>query len=126
MSKQRVQTDQAPKAVGPYSQAIIAGGMVYTAGQIGLVPETATLIEGGVSEQTEQALKNLQAVLAAAGSSLANAVKTTVFLKDMEDFAAMNAVYARFFTDPPPARSTVQAVRLPKDALVEIDVVATL
>jgi 2-iminobutanoate/2-iminopropanoate deaminase len=126
MNKQHVQTDQAPKAVGPYSQAIIANGMVYTAGQIGLVPATTMLIEGGISEQTEQALKNLKAVLEAAGSSLDNAVRTTVFLKDMEDFAAMNAVYGRFFADPPPSRSTIQAARLPKDALVEIDIIAVL
>lgn len=124
MSKQAVSTDKAPGAVGPYSQAIIANGMVFTAGQVPLVPGTKALVEGDVQAQTRQVFANLQAVLEAAGTSLDKAVKTTVFLKDMNDFAAMNEVYATFFTGAPPARSTVQVAKLPLDALVEIEVIA--
>jgi 2-iminobutanoate/2-iminopropanoate deaminase len=124
--KKVVQTDTAPKALGPYSQAIAAGGMIYCAGQIPLDPATGNIVAGGVAEQTHQVLKNLRAVLKAAGSDLDRAVKTTVFIKNMNDFAAMNEVYARYFTAAPPARSTVQAARLPKDALVEIDLIASL
>lgn len=124
MSKQAVSTDKAPGAVGPYSQAIVANGMVFTAGQIPLVPGTKALVEGGIQEQTRQVMNNLTAVLDAAGTTLDNAVKTTVFLSDMNNFAAMNEVYATFFTGNPPARSTVQVARLPMDALVEIEVVA--
>src|SRR5690606_20553423 len=113
------QTDKAPAAVGPYSQAIVANGMVFTAGQVPLDPSTGKLVEGDIRAQTTQVLKNVQAVLEAAGSSLDKVVKTTVFLKDLNDFAAMNETYAQFFTNQPPARSTVQVARLPLDALVE-------
>lgn len=121
-----VATDQAPKAIGPYSQAIRAGGFVFCSGQIALDPATNQLIQGDAAAQTERVLRNLTAVLAQAGSSLEQAVKTTVFLKNMGDFAAMNEVYSRFFTRQPPARSTVEAARLPKDVLVEIDVIAAV
>ncbi|MBL8153361.1 MAG: RidA family protein [Anaerolineae bacterium] len=126
MTKQVIQTDKAPAAVGPYSQAIIAGEFVFCAGQIALIPGTRTLAGAGIKEQATQVLKNLQAVLNAAGSSLDQAVKTTVFLRSMEDFAAMNEVYATFFGENPPARSTVQVAKLPMDALVEIECVALL
>lgn len=124
--KEVVATDNAPKAIGPYSQAIRAGGFVFCSGQIALDPATNQLIPGDVSAQTERVLRNLTAVLAQAGASLEQVVKTTVFLKSMGDFAAMNEVYGRFFTKQPPARSTVEAARLPKDVLVEIDVIAAL
>ncbi len=123
MSKQVVHTHAAPAAIGPYSQAIRAGDFVYTAGQIGIDPATGQLVEG-IEAQTRQALRNLQAVLEAAGASLEQVVKTTVFLHDMGDFGAMNAVYAEFFAAEPPARSAVQAAALPKGALVEIEAVA--
>ena len=119
-----VKTEGAPGAIGPYSQAVVAGGFVYCSGQIPTDPATGHFVEGGVREQTAQVLRNLSKVLEAAGSSLARVVKTTVFLADMDDFAAMNETYAEFFTQEPPARSTVQAARLPRDARVEIDVVA--
>jgi len=119
-----VATDRAPAAIGPYSQAVVAGGMVYTAGQIALVPGTGELAAGDVAAQTERVLENLKAVLAAAGSSLGKVVKTTIYLADMADFAAVNAVYARYFPEEPPARSTVAVRGLPKGAAVEIDVVA--
>jgi 2-iminobutanoate/2-iminopropanoate deaminase len=119
-----VKTEEAPGAIGPYSQAVVAGGFVYLSGQIPIDPATGQFVEGGVREQTAQVLRNLSKVLEAAGSSLARVVKTTVFLADMDDFAAMNETYATFFTEEPPARSTVQAARLPRDARVEIDVVA--
>jgi 2-iminobutanoate/2-iminopropanoate deaminase len=119
-----VKTEGAPGAIGPYSQAIVAGGFVYTSGQIPIDPETGQFVEGGVREQTAQVLRNLSKVLEAAGSSLSRVVRTTVFLADMNDFAAMNDVYATFFAEEPPARSTVQAARLPRDARVEIDVIA--
>ena len=122
--RQIVQTKQAPDAIGPYSQAVIANGFVFTSGQIPIDPATGQFVSGGIAEQTQQVLKNLTAVLEAAGSGLQHAVKTTVYLSDMQDFTAMNEVYATFFGAEPPARSTVQAARLPKDALVEIDVVA--
>lgn len=121
-----VATANAPKAIGPYSQAIRANGMVFCSGQIALDPATNQLIEGDVSQQTERVLKNLSAVLWEAGADLEKVVKTTVFLKSMGDFAAMNEVYGKFFTKNPPARSTVEAARLPKDVLVEIDVIAVL
>ena len=124
--KQVVKTDAAPGALGPYSQAIVAGGLVYCAGQIPLDPATGAIVSGGVAQQTEQVLKNLSEVLSAAGTSLDNVVKTTVFLADMEDFAEMNEVYGRFFTDNKPARATVQAARLPRDARVEIDCIAVI
>jgi 2-iminobutanoate/2-iminopropanoate deaminase len=119
-----VKTVEAPQAIGPYSQAVVAGGFVYASGQIPLDPATGQFVEGGVREQTGQVLRNLSKVLEAAGSGLSRVVKTTVFLADMNDFAAMNEVYAEFFAADPPARSTVQAARLPRDARVEIDVVA--
>jgi 2-iminobutanoate/2-iminopropanoate deaminase len=124
--KTAIKTDAAPAALGPYSQAIVAGGMVYCAGQIPLDPAGGALVAGGVGEQTHQVLKNLRAVLKAAGSDLDKAVKTTVFLKNMGDFAAMNEVYGRpeYFGTAPPARSTVEVARLPRDVLVEIEVVA--
>ncbi len=124
--KKAVQTDGAPKALGPYSQAIVAGGTVYFAGQIPLDPASGNIVAGGVAEQTHQVLKNLRAVLKAAGSDLDRAVKTTVFVKNMNDFAAMNEVYGRpeYFGANPPARSTVEVARLPRDVLVEIELVA--
>ena len=122
--KRAVESADAPKAIGPYSQAIVANGFVFTAGQIGSDPKTGTLVEGGIDEQTEQTLKNLSAVLKASNSSFDNAVKVTVFLADMNDFAKMNEVYAKYFKAPFPARSTVQVARLPRDAKVEIEVIA--
>ena len=119
-----VATDNAPKAIGPYSQAIVADDIVFTAGQVALDPTTGELIGKTVAEQTEQVLKNLTAVLAASGSSLGQVVKTTVFLADMADFTAMNEVYAKHFGGHRPARSTVQAAGLPKGARVEIDAIA--
>jgi 2-iminobutanoate/2-iminopropanoate deaminase len=124
--KKVVQSDSAPKALGPYSQAIVAGGMIYCAGQIPLDPATGNVVAGGVAEQTAQSLKNLRAVLKAAGSDLDRAVKTTVFLKNMNDFTAMNEVYGRpeYFGAAAPARSTIEVARLPRDVLVEIEVIA--
>ncbi len=119
-----VATDQAPKAIGPYSQAIAGGGLVCTAGQVALDPKTGVLVGKTIAEQTEQVMRNLTAVLAAAGTSLGQVVKTTVYLADMADFAAMNEVYAKHFGGHKPARSTVQAAGLPKGARVEIDVIA--
>jgi 2-iminobutanoate/2-iminopropanoate deaminase len=121
-----IATTNAPKAIGPYSQAIRAGGMIFCSGQIALDPATNHLIQGDIAAQTERVLKNLSAVLWEAGSNLEQVVKTTVFLKSMNDFAAMNEVYGKFFSKQPPARSTVEAARLPKDVLVEIDVIAVL
>ncbi|KAG0175110.1 hypothetical protein DFQ28_005022 [Apophysomyces sp. BC1034] len=120
----RVQTAAAPAALGPYAQAIKANGMVYTSGQIPMVAETGNIVEGGISEQTRQSLTNVSAVLKASGSSLEKVIKTTVFLQDMNDFAAMNEVYATFFDKHQPARSCVQVARLPKDVAVEIEAVA--
>ena len=124
--KKTIQTDAAPKALGPYAQAIVAGGVVYCAGQIPLDPATGEIVKGGIAEQTQQVLKNLGAVLKAAGSDLGKAVKTTVFIKDMNNFAAMNEVYGKpeYFGPNPPARSTVEVARLPRDVMVEIEVVA--
>ena len=119
-----VKTDKAPGAIGPYSQAIKAGGFVFASGQIPIDPQTGQFVAGGIAEQTEQVLKNLAAVLEAAGSSLSRVVKTTVFLADMKEFAAMNEVYGKFFSAEPPARATVAAAGLPRDARVEIEVVA--
>jgi len=124
MEREIISTEKAPKAVGPYSQAVRAGDFIFASGQVAIDPSTGKLIEGGVAEQTRQALKNLSAVLEAAGSSLAQVVKTTVFLTDMDDFAAMNSVYSEFFPTDPPARSTVEVARLPLGALVEIEAVA--
>ena len=122
--KEVVSTDKAPGAIGPYSQAIKAGGMIFCSGQIPIDPATGEFVAGGVAEQTEQVFKNLIAVLEAGGSNLDGVVKTTVFLADMNDFAAMNEVYARYFDSNKPARATVQAGRLPRDAKVEIDCIA--
>ncbi|MFI5117589.1 MAG: RidA family protein [Terriglobales bacterium] len=119
-----IATNDGPKAIGPYSQAIKANGLVFLSGQIALDPATQQLISGDVAAQTERVLQNLAGILKAAGSSLPQVVKTTVFLKNMSDFAAMNDVYGRYFTEAPPARSTVEVARLPKDVLVEIDVIA--
>ncbi len=119
-----IATKDAPQALGPYSQAINANGMVFCSGQVCIDPATNQLVSGGVAAQTERVLKNLTAVLKAAGSGMDKVVKTTVFLKSMDDFAAMNEVYAKFFPASPPARSTVEVARLPKDVLVEIDVIA--
>jgi 2-iminobutanoate/2-iminopropanoate deaminase len=121
-----IKTDKAPAAIGPYSQAIVIGDLVFCAAQIALDPTTGNMVAGGIAEQTRRALDNVKAVLAAAGTSLGKVVKTTVFLKDMNDFAAMNQVYAEYFPADPPARSTVQVARLPKDALIEIEVVAEI
>lgn len=122
--KQIIQTDRAPQAIGPYSQAVKARGFVYASGQIPIDPATGQFVTGGITEQTEQVLKNVAAVLEASGSGLDKVVKTTVFLADMEEFAAMNEVYARFFSSEPPARATVQAAGLPRNAKVEIEVIA--
>jgi 2-iminobutanoate/2-iminopropanoate deaminase len=120
-----VHTDQAPRAVGPYSQAIVAGGFVFTSGQIPLSPSTGKLVEGAIDEQTHQVMRNLQAVLSAAGSDLSRVVKTTVFLAEINDFKVVNGIYAGYFADGvPPARSTVQVAALPLGARVEIEVVA--
>lgn len=119
-----ISTERAPKAIGPYSQATMVGNVIYTAGQVALDPATMQMVGKDVAEQTDRVLKNLAAVLEAAGSSLAHVVKTTVFLADMADFAAMNEVYARHFGEHRPARSTVAVRTLPKDARVEIDVIA--
>ena len=124
--KDRVHTDNAPKAIGPYSQAIKANGFVFASGQIPLDPATMQIVEGGIREQTERVMNNLEAVLQAAGSSLEGVVKTTVFLKDLTDFAEMNEVYGSFFKQTPPARSTVEVARLPRDVRVEIDVIALM
>lgn len=121
--KEAVSTPAAPAAIGPYSQATVSGSMVYTSGQIPLLPD-GSLQEGDVAVQARQVLENLKAVLSAAGSGLDRVLKTTVFLKDMDDFAAMNAVYSEYFSEPYPARSTVQVARLPRDVRVEIEAVA--
>ena len=125
--KTAISTTEAPAAIGPYSQAIRVGEMVFTSGQVALDPATGAIVSGGIAEQTVRVLENLKAVLAAAGLGMADVVKTTVFLKSMGDFAAMNEIYARYLAPPgavAPARSTVEVARLPKDALVEIEVIA--
>jgi 2-iminobutanoate/2-iminopropanoate deaminase len=127
MSKQVIATPSAPAAIGPYSQGVRVGNLVFTAGQIPLDPTTGQVVAGGIAEQTTQVLENLKAIVEASGSSLAKAVKTTVFLQDLKDFAAMNEVYGKYFSlegVAAPARTTVEIARLPKDALVEIEVVA--
>ena len=124
--KEVIVTEKAPKAIGPYSVGIRIGHLVFTAGQLGIDPSTSELAPGGVEAETRQALKNIQNILEAAGSSLHHVVKTTVFLRDMADFSRMNGVYAEFFTQKPPARSTVQVAALPKAAAVEIEAIATL
>jgi 2-iminobutanoate/2-iminopropanoate deaminase len=124
--KKEVKTDKAPQAIGPYSQGIVANGFVFCSGQIPIVPQTGQLSTGSIEDQTRQVLKNVSAVLEAAGTSLDNVVKATVFLQDMNDFAAMNKVYAEFFKTPFPARAAVQVARLPRDVKVEIEVIAIL
>lgn len=125
-TREAVSTSHAPQAIGPYSQAIKANGFLFISGQIPIDPATGNLIEGGIQQQTERVLTNLAAILAAAGSSWEKVVKTTVFLKNMSEFAQMNEVYAKFCKGAPPARSTVEVARLPKDVAVEIDVIALL
>ena len=123
-TKTVVHSDAAPKAIGPYSQAIIANGFVFCSGQTPIDPATGNLVPGGIEEQTHQVFKNLKAVLAAAGTDLEHVIKSNVFLKDMNNFATMNGIYASYFTGSPPARSTVEVARLPKDCMVEIEMVA--
>lgn len=122
--KDVISTGQAPRAIGPYSQAIRANGFVFLAGQVGFDPATGYVVEGGVTSQTARVMENLKAVLEAAGSSLDQVVKTTVYLKSMEDFGKMNEIYGRYFPKDPPARSTIEVARLPRDVRVEIDVIA--
>ncbi|CAO3636801.1 unnamed protein product [Cunninghamella blakesleeana] len=124
MSLARVQTDSAPAALGPYSQAIKVNGFVYTSGQIPLDPTTGQIVEGGIAAQTRQTLKNLEAVLKASGSDINKVIKTTVFIKNMDDFVNINEVYAQTFSNHQPARSCVEVARLPKDVLIEIEAVA--
>jgi 2-iminobutanoate/2-iminopropanoate deaminase len=124
--KTAVATQKAPQAIGPYSQAVKAGGFLFTSGQIAIDPATGNIIGGGVSEQTERVMENLNAILTEAGSSFDKVVRCTVFLKNMADFSGMNDVYGRYFPAPPPSRSTVEVARLPKDVLVEIDLIALL
>jgi 2-iminobutanoate/2-iminopropanoate deaminase len=119
-----ISTDRAPAAIGPYSQAVKTNGLIFASGQIPLDPQTGQFVEGGIAEQTHQVIKNLEAVLKAAGASLQSVVKTTVFLADMDDFQAMNEVYGQYFSANYPARATIQAARLPRDARVEIDLIA--
>jgi len=123
--KKIISTERAPKAIGPYSQAVISNGWAFLSGQIPLDPATNQIVEGGIGVQTERVIENLKSVLEAAGSSLERVVKTTVYLKDMGDFAPMNEVYARYFPANPPARATVEAARLPRDVRIEIDCIAT-
>jgi len=124
VSKMLIQTAQAPAAIGPYAQAVRAGNLLFVSGQIPLDPATGQMVTGDITVQTERVLKNLAAILEAGGSDLARVLKTTVYLRDLEDFGKMNAVYAKFLGEDPPARATVQAARLPRDAAVEIDLIA--
>lgn len=124
MMKEAIKTDKAPQAIGPYSQGIMANGLIFVSGQIPLNPSTGEMVAGSIQDQAKQVLANLKAILEAAGSSLDQVIKTTVFLQDMNDFAAMNEVYASFFQPPYPARSTIQVGRLPRDARLEIEAVA--
>ena len=126
MSKRIVMTEEAPQAIGPYSQAVVGGGFVFAAGQLALDPHTGQLVPGDVRIQTKRVMENIKAILESAGSSLANVVKTTVFLRDLNDFGAMNEIYGSYFQEDPPARSTVQVAKLPRDGAVEIEVVALL
>jgi 2-iminobutanoate/2-iminopropanoate deaminase len=127
MDRTVVATQHAPAAIGPYSQAVIAGHtLIFTAGQIAIIPDTGAVVQGDVKAQTRQVLENIKAILGAAGSSLTSVIKTTVFLKDMGEFAAMNEVYAQYFPQSPPARSTVEVARLPRDARVEIEAIAII
>jgi len=122
--KEMISTDRGPKAIGPYSQAIKANGLIFVSGQIPLDPRTQQMVDGDVARQTERVLENLKGIVEGAGSSLDRVVKTTVYLKDLADFAAMNEVYGRYFSSRPPARATVEVARLPKDARVEIELIA--
>ena len=124
MSLQTVHTEMAPAAIGPYSQAVVSNGLAYLSGQIPLDPATGQIVEGDIAAQTARVLENLKAVLAACGSSLDHVLKTTVYLKDLGEFARMNEVYARYFPSTPPARSTVEVARLPREARIEIDAIA--
>jgi 2-iminobutanoate/2-iminopropanoate deaminase len=126
MAKQIITTDKAPKAIGPYSAGILINGFVYTSGQLGMDPQSGSLVEGGVEAETKRALENLSAVLQAGGSDLDHVIKTTVFLRDINDFAKMNGIYETFFSDQPPARSAFQVAALPKGAAVEIEAVAVI
>ena len=124
--KEIVSTERAPRAIGPYSQAVRSGNFLFASGQIPIDPATGEFVAGGITEQTEQVMRNVSAILEAAGAGLQQVVKTTVFLADMDDFTAMNEVYGRYFGEDPPARATVQAARLPRDARVEIEAIAIL
>lgn len=124
--RQPVATDKAPKAIGPYSQGVRSGNLLFVSGQVPIDPATGNIIEGDIKTQTDRVMRNLTAILEAAGGSMENVLRCTVYLADMNDFAAMNDVYGSYFSQPAPARSTIQAVRLPKDARVEIDVIAAL
>ena len=124
--KEIVATERAPRAIGPYSQAVRSGNFLFASGQIPIDPATGEFVAGGITEQTQQVMRNVSAILEAAGAGLQQVVKTTVFLADMDDFTAMNEVYGRFFGEDPPARATVQAARLPRDARVEIEAIAML
>jgi len=124
--KDTVLTDKGPKPIGPYSQAVKSNGFLFASGQVALDPKSNEFYGGDIRQQTERVLENIKAIVEAGGSKLSHVIKTTVFLKDMNDFTAMNEIYAKYFTAAPPARSTVQVVRLPKDALVEIEVIASL
>ncbi len=126
MSLKNIQTDHAPKAIGPYSQAITTDGFLFISGQIPLDPKTGEVVVGDVTRQTEQVLENLKAIVTAGGANLSQVVKTTIFIKDMNHFAAINAVYAKHFTQPYPARSTVEVARLPRDVLVEIEAIVKI
>ena len=125
MTKQTISSNSAPKAIGPYSQAVRAGQLLFVSGQVPLDPATGQMVAGGIAEQTRRVLDNLGAVLSAGGRSFADVVRTTIFLADMNDFAAVNEIYGQYFSEPYPARATVQVARLPKDARVEIDVIAS-
>jgi 2-iminobutanoate/2-iminopropanoate deaminase len=124
VTREIIKTDRAPKAIGPYSAGVKTNSFIFTAGQLGIIPETGNIVEGGIENETRQSLQNIQQILKAAGSSLSQVVKTTVFLRDMNEFAQMNTVYAEFFKENPPARSTVQVAALPKGAAVEIEAIA--
>ena len=126
MSKKIIATDKAPEAIGPYSVGTVAGNFIFTAGQLGINPDTAELVEGGIEAETRQALLNLQNILHAAGSGLKNVLKTTVYLDDINEFGKMNSVYAKFFVDDPPARAAIQAAALPKGAAIQIEAVAVI
>lgn len=125
-TRQAVATDHAPKAIGPYSQAVRAGNLLFVSGQVPIDPATGAIIEGDIAAQTHRVMRNLSAIVEAAGATMDHVVRCTVYLADMNDFAAMNDVYGSYFSQPAPARATIQAVRLPKDARVEIDVIASL